>query len=142
MRKLFLLSLLGLFPEWVSASHLMGGQITYQCISNNPRRYRIRVTLYRDCNGIPAPGSVWLEFVPQGNCGAGTQSLTLSPIGGTGQDITPVCSGQPSRCNGNNPYGWEEWVYEGIFEPPAPNCVWRIAWSLCCRNDAITNLQD
>lgn len=118
----------------------MGGQITYECISTNPRTYRIRLTLYRDCNGISAPSTVTVQLTSS-TCGSST--ITLHPIPGTGRDITPVCPGQSSRCSGNNPYGWEEWVYEGTFTPPNtnPRCEWRISWSLCCRNDAITNLQ-
>ncbi|MCX7764726.1 MAG: hypothetical protein N2253_07545 [Bacteroidia bacterium] len=43
------------------ATHLMGGEITYQCIG--PNQYRIRVKLYRDCGGIELEDPILLSSV-------------------------------------------------------------------------------
>lgn len=47
------LLLLGIFFSFntsVQASHLMGSDITYQCLGNY--KYKITLTVYRDCGGI------------------------------------------------------------------------------------------
>ncbi|HMW67582.1 MAG TPA: hypothetical protein PKC82_11680, partial [Chitinophagaceae bacterium] len=50
MRKLQLLSLfilLFIFKN-IKADHLMGGEMTYQCLGNN--NYEINLIIYRNCN--------------------------------------------------------------------------------------------
>jgi len=49
LRILGLLTSVGTTLSLLRATHLMGGQITYECIG--PNRYRITVKLYRDCGG-------------------------------------------------------------------------------------------
>jgi hypothetical protein len=46
---LFLLFLM--FSPFAEASHLLGGEISYQCLGNG--NYRFQVVVFRDCNGIP-----------------------------------------------------------------------------------------
>ncbi|MFM7901912.1 MAG: hypothetical protein ACKPAD_07985, partial [Bacteroidota bacterium] len=43
-----------------NASHLAGGEITYQWLQGNT--YQFTLNLYRDCQGIPAPGSASLNY--------------------------------------------------------------------------------
>lgn len=40
------------FTQQMSASHLMGADITYKEIDTNIGKYRITVSLYRDCVGV------------------------------------------------------------------------------------------
>ena len=54
MRKiLFLLLIIG-FSFQVKASHLMGGEITWECLKSGPNvgQYIFQMKVYRDCNGI------------------------------------------------------------------------------------------
>src|SRR5687767_9460283 len=48
-------SLVFLFTDNVQATHIVGGDLTYQCLGNN--QYRIRLTVRRDCllGAIEAP---------------------------------------------------------------------------------------
>ena len=53
MRPKFGLFLLFCLPALrLSATHIVGGEITYRCLGNN--QYEITLTVYRDCyNGVP-----------------------------------------------------------------------------------------
>lgn len=116
----------------LSATHLMGGEITYECIG--PNRYRIRVKLYRDCSGIALENPITLRYSStQCNVNA---SISLNRI--SVRDVTPTCPGGQSRCGGNGPYGWEEHVYEGILQFPAGCSDWTLWYTNCCRNSSIT----
>ena len=46
MRKLLFI-LMTLIPCSLSATHLIGGEITYSCLGDN--QYEIQVVIYRDC---------------------------------------------------------------------------------------------
>ncbi|MCX7607094.1 MAG: hypothetical protein N2170_07520, partial [Bacteroidia bacterium] len=66
------------------ATHLMGGEITYECIG--PNRYRIRVKLYRDCGGIALENPITLGY-SSAQCNVNA-SISLSRL--SAQDITPT----------------------------------------------------
>ncbi|MCB9225831.1 MAG: gliding motility-associated C-terminal domain-containing protein [Chitinophagales bacterium] len=141
MKKIFLILLLvffGFFINNIKASHLLGADLTYVCSSNNT--YTIRLTLYRDCNGI-SPATTQTVNYESTICGIST-SITLNPVG-TETDITPLCPSQVSACdNSTGTYGIEEYVYEGTFTLPT-GCEandWVISWDQCCRNDAINTI--
>ena len=56
MRRFFkyFLILLGiaLYSEKANATHIVGGELYYQCLGND--QYRITLNVYRDCyNGVP-----------------------------------------------------------------------------------------
>ncbi|MCX6199475.1 MAG: hypothetical protein NTY88_09670 [Bacteroidetes bacterium] len=42
------------------ATHTMGVDMTYECIS--PGQYRITLQVYRDCNGVAMVGSHRIDF--------------------------------------------------------------------------------
>lgn len=149
---LLFLILCSLFTK-VQASHLMGGEITWECLSTG--RYIFTMKIYRDCNGS--------------TIGSGGQSLTVSngPISTIpmnfvfpSRDISPQCY-DPSlqkSCGAitaggtygtvnfpNNNGAVEELVFKSnpvlLSGVPGPN-GWVFSWSLCCRNSAITNLSN
>ena len=76
----------------------MGGEVTWVCKKSGPNagRFKFTVKLYRDCNGIPAPGAVSLTTNAPGwgggiNCPQ-ISTLDLSPVGTAGQTIPcPTC---------------------------------------------------
>lgn len=131
-----LVGLLLVGGSWLHATHLMGGEITLQCLNagTNPPTYRIRVRIYRDCAGISQPSTITIRR-QSSSCNVNT-TFTLNRVSVT--DITPTCPGQQSNCNGGSgPYGWEEHVYEGTIQLQACS-DWVLSLSDCCRNSAIT----
>jgi len=152
MKKLItILLMLFLFTNNSSASHLMGGEITWKCIKSGPDsgKYRFTVKVYRDCQGVPIVTNAFLTAhnVP------GLTTIPLSYVGAT--DLSPACDtidgpNYPFSCNGTNigsagngNGAVEEHVYQSeaivIIGTPDAN-GWHFTWESCCRNLAITNL--
>lgn len=124
------------FSKNAHATHAMGGDIWYEC--NGGNSYTIYFAFYRDCNGVSAPNTVNISY--SSSC-TGTSSLTLTRIPNTGQDITPVCPGQQTTCSGGSFPGVEKYVYSATVTLP-PCDDWSFSTSVCCRNNAITNINN
>ena len=119
-----------------NASHIMGGDVSYSWLGGND--YQFELTLYRDCSGIPAPANFFLYMSSQ-SCGL-SDTLTLTQVNGTGQEITPICPGVQSTCNGGTAMGVQKYVYQATTTL-AGNCSdWVFYSTDCCRNASITNI--
>jgi gliding motility-associated-like protein len=131
-----------LVSNQATASHAVGADFAYECLGNN--RYLVRLTLYRDCSGATLPRGP-NAFV---NIGARSNScnFTMNAQRLNWQSttiLTLTCATQTlNRCNGGSLPGFEEYVYEGIVTMPRDCPDWTFSYSLCCRNGAITNLQN
>jgi gliding motility-associated-like protein len=132
-----------------SASHLLGGEIGWECLSNG--QFKFHMKLYRDCNGIPGPAVVSLAVHNH-------PSVTTIPLNLISQsDISPVCNpmgpaiscgaaqSQPNWPNSTTPIAGatEEFIYESApitltGVPPASG--WIFTYQSCCRNLSTTNL--
>lgn len=120
------------------ASHIMGGEITYTWVSGNT--YNLSLTLYRDCSGIAAPSSASV-VISSASCGV-SLTATLTPALPAPIYITPSCPGYVSTCQGGNLPGAEKHIYTGTVTLPS-NCPdYIISRRECCRNAAITNLEN
>ena len=136
---LFLLLVLSVAKS--DASHLVGGEITYKWLGGND--YSINVHLYRDCMGIPIVTSASVTFTSI-SC---NQSFSVSiPVDSNVSPklVSPVCIPQLSNsaCNGGTLYGIEEYTYSQTVTLPIHCSDWVISYSDCCRNAAITNLDN
>lgn len=128
----------------VKATHLMGGNITYSYLGVNAtgqKQYAVNATLFRDCKGINMPSSA---FITLSSPTCGTVNATLQNFGG-GLTVTPLCANEQDICDPNIPnsaaaYGVQSWLYRGTVTLPNCGNDWRIYWSSCCRNNAITTL--
>ncbi len=118
------------------ATHAQGGDLTYTCLGGN--QYGLRLSFYRDCSGTNAPGSVTID-ISSVSCNQNL-TATLTPITGTGQDVTPICPSLTTVCNGGNNPGVQEWIYEGNITLPQACTDWVFAFTLCCRNAAINTI--
>jgi len=144
---LFVLTLLLAIPA--SASHLMGGEITWKCLGNGDFVFRMK--LYRDCNGINGSTSATLTVHNHPT----VSNIFLNLVSQT--DISPVCNGMGPTitCSGaQSQSGWpssltpmpgavEEFVYESVPTNLAgvpPPQGWIFTYSSCCRNSSITNI--
>ncbi|MCW3085904.1 MAG: hypothetical protein JWP12_3270 [Bacteroidetes bacterium] len=151
MRKkiILLLSLFSLLFTKADASHLMGGEITWDCLGGG--QYVFNMKLYRDCNGATVPSSVALAV---SNCPALT-SITLNLISQT--DISPTCNaaGPAISCaDAMAAPGWpsstspiagavQESTYQSVpitISGVPPAAGWVFAYVGCCRNASVTNL--
>lgn len=124
------------FSHQAVASHAMGADLTYQCLGGNT--YKVRLSFYRDCIGIPAPANVYIN-VRSASCNKAL-GVTAYPLPGTGQQVTYLCPTATTTCNGGTFTGIQEWVYEGVVTLPMQCTDWQFSYSLCCRNAAITTI--
>ena len=149
MKKiLFLLIWLFSFLN-VQATHMMGGDMSYQCLGNG--KYKITAKIYRDCRGIAFNGPDFGVFAgTNGGNGCGDYKLTITRTGI--KDVTPRCSTASSPCSPQNSNftgeGIEEHTYEVTVDfntSPLNNfinkstcCEVTFYIGQCCRNGAIT----
>ncbi len=141
MKKLSALILLFLiFVSPLSASHFMGGEITWRCNGTGPNtgKFVFQVKFYRDCNGVP--GSSSLTLITNAPIG----SINCSLVSQT--DISPQGMGCPTCAT---PMGLSNAVEEFIYESAPlslngtpPPTGWYFYYNDCCRNTAITNLSN
>ena len=142
IKKSFLLIILisSLFFSKVSATHMMGGEITWICQGSGA--YVFYMKLYRDCNGSPGPTTATLYTdAPGFSLGI---NLTLT----TQRDNSPVCaaSGPHITCasaTGTTAGAVEEFIFQSnpvLLNGVPPLSGWSFWWGLCCRNNAISNL--
>jgi len=137
MKKILILIMLFAGTFQVRASHLMGGEITWECLGTG--QYIFKMILYRDCEGISIPtGTQTLEVY-------GNPALTsISLPNWSTADIT-YCQPTYNCFSANPPAGaTEQGIY--ISNPVTLNGVppaggWTFAWHSCCRNAALTNVQ-
>lgn len=141
---MLLLGALLFMSEPVSATHSMGGDITYECLGNN--QYKVMLNFFRDCNGVEAPTNCnnGRRFrIISAACGADfTACFSLESV----EVITPICASAPDVCNDpSGVYGVERYLFSKVIDLSAwAGCGtdWKFEWELCCRNNAITSLNN
>jgi len=141
---LTLLTLLSFFPKNAFSMHIIGGEITYECLGdapNNSKRYRFTMKIYRDCLGsgayfdIPAEMAIY-RGLPGGSSFVSVQNFqTSSPVVTQLVPIPPDCIAQiPNVCVEQAIYTFERVL------PVLQNESYFIVYQRCCRNLTISNL--
>jgi|GEM_PF-851677 len=131
--------------QTAKATHLMGTDITYECLSNCIIRVNLRV--YRDCGGssgvslqnfaFTAPSAGCFLPTPQGNWvpGSGANNWFVN-------EVTPVCAGTITECQNPNSTirGVEEYYRYRDYNICGLNCTtYNIEWWGQNRNGGITS---
>lgn len=148
MRILFLLFsfpflLIPLFESPLHATHQVGSDMTWRCDPNDPCIYIFTYTFYRDCPMSNVQSSAPpLNFTCLG--GGSTPPTSLGPWTQTGPavDVTPLCAGQQSDCNGGNVPGVQrvEFTRRFNFCTGNPCNEYRIDGRTCCRSNLINSI--
>ncbi|MDB4534796.1 hypothetical protein N9242_07980, partial [Vicingaceae bacterium] len=115
------------------ASHLMGGEITYVHVGGD--EYEVTLIVYRDCFGINAAASQNVTF-ESASCG---QNFNVTFPRVNVIDVSQVCAGQTTTCNGGTIPGTEQHIYRDTITM-TPCSDWIIHWNQGTRNAAISNL--
>ena len=146
--KYILLAFIGLMvmAPWRSeARHIIGGEITYECLGvdtvRNTVTLQFEIRVYRDCFGGGAlfdptfnfgiyykQGSVWQVHE--------VQTVNIDQISAV--DINtdnPCVIIPPTVCV-------EKGVYRFVRELPIRNTSYMVAYQRCCRNNTISNIWD
>jgi len=129
------------WAQKAEASHAMGADLSYRCLGNN--NYEITLKFYRDCAGIPAPTSASIN-ISSASCGISTSMNLTMDLTNSGYEVSPLCPSQIiySSCHNGPLPGVQVYTYKGTFHFPSQCNDWVISWTHCCRNAAITNLQN
>lgn len=120
LRKITLVLSLIAISLSTQASHLVGGEITWETTPNG--QYIFTLTLYRDCSGINLPTTPQIINGPNGN-------ISCSYIASLSGSVAP----DPS---GNNPCLLERGIYRSVpytLVGVPPQAGWDFSWSSCCR---------
>lgn len=146
LRSFLPVLLLFFLNSQVSANHIIGGDMYYDCIGfkdNDPRTnirvYRVYLELYRDCQ---ARNAAYFDFeahmtIFRGNAAPYTQ-IKVENTGFTGPvDIDPpnypCLTIPPNVCVHKALY-----VYD--LELPISSESYHLVWQRCCRNQSISNI--
>lgn len=135
-RILIVLITLFLLPQGAKATHIVGGEIYYDCLGNND--YQITLKVYRDCiNGIPPfddPASIG---VFDGVTGVLIQNLMVNA-----PSIVPITSTISVPCYAPSPgtVCEEEATYVTTTNLPPNANGYLLVYQRCCRNNTIVNL--
>lgn len=134
VRKLFLILSLPLFIQSLYATHIVGGELYYDCLGGNSYRFTLKV--YRDCLSGQAPFdhpaslTVWTR--------SGTM-LSVQQVPFPGSVNVPFVSNNPCFQAPPN-VCVEEGVYSVVMNiPDSPEDI-LVAYQRCCRNNSIVNL--
>jgi len=121
-----------------NASHLAGGDIQYEYVSStgNSHKYKVKLRLYRDQSGITMPTSATVYA-----CSANhpTVSTSCTQVAGSGV-VAPTLFDCVSSTNAGVTI--EVYIYEGEIILPGNAPDWTFAWSSCCRNPSIDNINN
>jgi hypothetical protein len=135
--SLLVCCLLILVPSSVKATHLMGGEITWECMGNGT--YVFTMKLYRDCNGVQLQFPIALRVHNHPSVSSIEMSLESQ------RDISPQCngSGPTISCQTGGNGAVQEFILKSSFVnlpgvPPPQG--WIFTFDDCCRNLAISNL--
>ena len=135
-----LVALLALFlgSQPVSASHVAGGEITYEFIGDStgvPFHYLIELRLYRSTAGVNLPNSVPIDI--ESSCYANS-TITLQS---SGYAVNAPVPGFMDCVDSNvtvTPISY--FGYGATVVLPGPCADYVFSWNLCCRNSSINNL--
>lgn len=144
LRYIFSLMLLVGWTNSLNATHIMGGELNYQLLDTLTGRYRIRLTVYRDCAGIDYGN----EIV---TIGTSSTKYNVSLNFKYKEEVSQICKvpdvavTPTTNCPKGpilNIMGVEKWVYE-VDHTIGKNIGYAyIGWTSCCRNHAITTIQN
>ena len=144
----------------ISASHVVGSEITWRCIPNSNGNFEVTLVIYRDCQavtlcsnscGAACNYSVQISGADTGYNGVSYGSASLSLVSIRDVNPNPRCSTSKSICvnmgcvtPGTFTPGVERYEFRGIVNLgatsgiPTAVCNVRLSYSLCCRNGAIS----
>lgn len=133
---LWLLSLgfMTLSPSSARAAHLVGGEMSYECIGNN--NYRLRMVIYRDCaSGGANFDQPAIITVYDGN----NQLIDNRRVFYLGRSQLPITA--PNACTSLPPFiCTEKAVYVDTINLPPHPAGYVLSYQRCCRNAGITNI--
>ena len=136
---------LNLSSDKLDARHIIGGEITYECLGTDTIRntvtFQFEIRVYRDCFGGGAlfdPNFSFGIYYKEGNRWRvhEVRDVVIDQISEVGLNTdNPCVIIPPTVCV-------EKGVYRFIRELPIRTSSYMIAYQRCCRNNTISNIWD
>lgn len=137
-KKILLLTLLFCSYSNTQASHIVGGEITYQYVAGTVRDYKVTLKLYRDFNGITAGASVNINYTSSCFAGGSVQAPLLPGTTIVGDSVNAAYACASANQPGSVHFAIV--IYETTISLPGGCADWEFYWQSCCRNVAISNI--
>ncbi len=119
------------------ASHIVGGEMYYDCLGNN--QYKVTIKVYRDCNSTGADFDIPLYL---GVFNRVTNArIETSVVGFPGSTNLPVVFNNPCVTPPTNICVQEAVYVKTITLPPSPD-GYILVYERCCRGPGIVNLMN
>lgn len=131
--KIYLLLIFVFNLSYSWASHVPGGNITYEYVGNN--QYVVTLTLYEDCaTAFESNGNQTISIA--NDCGYASLTTASLPNIIYQQEVSQLCSSQigQSECNGGTLPGVYMHVWQDTITLPGNCDSWVFSYSSCCRN--------
>jgi hypothetical protein len=140
LKKLIFSALLLLFYCHITATHIVGGEMRYECLGYNSATatgdYKITMSVYRDCfNGVPPFDNPAYIGVFTGQ-GAEVTTITVSPMS---DDTIPIL-GNYLCALAVSGICVHVARYETIVNLPYESSGYYFVYQRCCRNGIINNM--
>lgn len=132
--KNFLIFIYFLLPSLVFGSHIVGGEIFYDCLGGN--QYRVTVKVYRDCNST---GAQYDPILPLSVFDGNGMLITTYDIPFPGSQVLPIIFDNPCITPPTN-ICTEEAIYQADLDLPQNTNGLTLTYQRCCRGPNIINL--
>jgi hypothetical protein len=143
MKKIFTRTMLlvifslGIIPS-LFASHIVGLEMSFECLNPATRQYRFTVSYAEVCPSSLTGMSQTLTFEAlTGGCANFT--ATATQVGAGVDQRQQICATQVTNCSGGTFASVMRYTLQVDVTLP-PGCNWRVSTGNCCRANAITNL--
>ncbi|MBL7826314.1 MAG: gliding motility-associated C-terminal domain-containing protein [Saprospiraceae bacterium] len=135
----YLFSFFFAFLPQAAATHIVGGEITYECFGGNV--YNVTLTVYRDCyNGWPAFDDPAIVGIYETQSGMLFKKLLLNYDEST-NDTLPIVLNNPCLVAPPNVCVHKA-VYRSTVVLPFVPQGYTVVYQRCCRNRLIRNIPD
>ena len=157
MKKLLLSVIIAFtFVSNTKASHILGGEITWECLSSG--QYIFKMVVFRDCDGIPFGfNNQTLEIfnnpLPRNQNNQTVRSIQLRPdsnkwLNARNGDTAPTCDPNspedPYSCSNGDVGTVQQFFFSSApitLRGVPPSVGWRFVWTApCCRPNDVQNL--
>ena len=135
LRRILTVVVFTLMAFQSQATHLLGGEIFWECRPNG--KYRFTLVVYRDCGGVSLPTTAQTLGT---NCGTAISCSYITTV-----DVVPSCYTGTTSCSGASSGSgkMQKYIYRSgdvqlTGTPPAGG--WYFTWSSCCRPTSISNI--
>ena len=116
------------------ASHIVGGELYYDCLGNN--QYRVTLKLYRDCyctNCAPFGDPEYLAVFTANGALYSQPSMAFPGSTQLTSTVSNPCLVEPDICT-------ERAVYSAVVTLPPATGGYDIVYQRCCRNNGVANI--